>query len=148
MAKVSITTIYNWFTTGSKPTQAQFWDTWDSFWHKDDKIPIAQVEGVQSICDAINNHIKDTNAHAGLLAYSRIYPFGTFQIFKAAGNTNGETLEIRDFGTGFINEATFMPFGIFLGGNPKELASWDTSPMYYPTPEVIPTLPIPGEVSR
>lgn len=46
--KVSLATIKNWFKTGLKPTQSQFWDTWDSFWHKDDSIPTASVAGLDS----------------------------------------------------------------------------------------------------
>jgi len=52
MAKQTINTIKNWFRTGSKPTQAQFWDWLDSFFHKDDNIPSAQVEGLQGLLDA------------------------------------------------------------------------------------------------
>jgi len=46
MAKQSLTTIKNWFKSTFKPTQTQFWDTWDSFFHKDEKIPSASVEGL------------------------------------------------------------------------------------------------------
>lgn len=46
MPKVSLATLKNWFKTGLKPTQTQFWDTWDSFWHKDDLIPQASVDGL------------------------------------------------------------------------------------------------------
>lgn len=52
MAKQTINTIKNWFRTGSKPTQAQFWDWLDSFFHKDDNIPSGQVEGLQGLLDA------------------------------------------------------------------------------------------------
>jgi len=44
--KVSLNTIKNWFRTGLKPTQSQFWDTWDSFFHKDDAIPTASITGL------------------------------------------------------------------------------------------------------
>jgi hypothetical protein len=46
MPKVSLTTIKNWFKTGLKPTQTQFENTWDSFFHKDDTIPQASVDGL------------------------------------------------------------------------------------------------------
>lgn len=46
--KQSLGVIKNWFRTALKPTQDQFWDTWDSFWHKDDSIPIASVTGLES----------------------------------------------------------------------------------------------------
>jgi hypothetical protein len=52
MAKQTINTIKNWFRTGNKPTQAQFWDWLDSFFHKDDNIPSGQVEGLQGLLDA------------------------------------------------------------------------------------------------
>lgn len=32
-------TIRGYFETGDKPTQEQYHDTWDSFWHKDEEIP-------------------------------------------------------------------------------------------------------------
>jgi len=47
-----LNTIKNWFLTGLKPTQAQFWATWDSFWHKDEDIPQESIEGLQSALDA------------------------------------------------------------------------------------------------
>lgn len=46
MPKVSLATLKNWFKTGLKPTQTQFWDTWDSFWHKDDLIPQTNIDGL------------------------------------------------------------------------------------------------------
>jgi len=49
MAKQTLNIIKNWFKTGLKPTQAQFWDTWDSFWQKDEKIPTASVDGLNNI---------------------------------------------------------------------------------------------------
>lgn len=52
MAVVSLSTIKNWFRTALKPTQQQFWDTWDSFWHKDELIPTSSVQGLDTI---INN---------------------------------------------------------------------------------------------
>lgn len=39
-------TIKNWFRTYLKPTQSQFWDTWDSFVHKNDVIPQTNIEGL------------------------------------------------------------------------------------------------------
>lgn len=49
MAKQTINTIRNWFRTGLKPTQNQFWDMLDSFWHKDDEIAIDKVQGLAEI---------------------------------------------------------------------------------------------------
>jgi hypothetical protein len=41
--------IKTWFETGDFPTQQQFWDAWDSYWHKEDAIPIAAVSGLADI---------------------------------------------------------------------------------------------------
>src|ERR1035437_6634273 len=51
MAKQTINTLRQWFRTGIKPTQQQFWDWLDSFWHKDDKIPITSLDGLQTELD-------------------------------------------------------------------------------------------------
>ncbi|MGJ5643194.1 hypothetical protein [Formosa sp. S-31] len=48
MATTPLSTIKNWFKTNLYPTQAQFWATWDSFWHKDEKIPTASVENLET----------------------------------------------------------------------------------------------------
>ena len=73
MAKVGITTIKNWFKTNLKPTQSQFWDLFDSFWHKDDKIPIASIEDIDKIllakADAavLTNHNISLDAHGNIM---------------------------------------------------------------------------------
>ena len=46
-----LNTIKNWFKTGLKPTQSQFWATWDSFWHKNETIPVNSVENLQESLD-------------------------------------------------------------------------------------------------
>jgi len=47
----SLSTIKNWFKTGLRPTQAQFWATWDSFRHKDEAIPLESIAGLQDDLD-------------------------------------------------------------------------------------------------
>ncbi len=49
MAIQTLNTIKNWFRTGLKPSEAQFWDTWDSFWHKSEPTPTSAVEGLDAI---------------------------------------------------------------------------------------------------
>jgi len=49
MSIVSLATIKNWFKTGLKPTQAQFWDVWDSFRHKSETVPYADIEGLDVV---------------------------------------------------------------------------------------------------
>jgi len=45
-------TILSWFKTGLKPTQAQFWASWSSFWHKDEAIPQSSVSGLTNVLNA------------------------------------------------------------------------------------------------
>ncbi|WP_343586157.1 pyocin knob domain-containing protein [Flavobacterium sp.] len=72
MAIQTLNTIKNWFKTTLKPSQQQFWDTWDSFRHKLDKVPVKEVEGIDELLNAkadksvLNEHITDINAHASL----------------------------------------------------------------------------------
>lgn len=72
MAIVNLTIIKNWFKTGLKPTQEQFWDTWDSFRHKNDTVPANDVEGLGNLLllkadkEAVANHLTDAEAHNNL----------------------------------------------------------------------------------
>jgi len=69
MAKQKLETIKNWFKTSLKPTQQHFWDTWDSFWHKDDKIPTSSIENLdirfdeKADAELVSAHLRDTTAH-------------------------------------------------------------------------------------
>lgn len=69
----NINTILSWFKTGSKPTQAQFWATWTSFWHKDEQIPQRSISGLENVLNTkaeksqLDRHINDLDAHADLL---------------------------------------------------------------------------------
>ncbi|MFH7005118.1 hypothetical protein [Flavobacterium bizetiae] len=70
MALQTLNTIKQWFKTGLKPTQTQFWDTWDSFRHKYDKVPVKDVEGIDELLLSkadkviLDNHLADKIAHA------------------------------------------------------------------------------------
>lgn len=55
MAKTAINTIKDWFKTGKYPTQSQFWNWMDSFWHKDEAIPIGNIETLTTILDGKAN---------------------------------------------------------------------------------------------
>jgi hypothetical protein len=87
MAVQSLNTLKNWFKTGLKPSQAQFWDTWDSFRHKSDKVPVADIEGIDELLmakasqDVLENHLTTPTAHAAL--------FGTKEDKTNKGSANG-----------------------------------------------------------
>ena len=63
MAIQSTNTLKNWFKRGLKPLQQQFYDWLDSYWHKDEKIPISTVEGLEGLL----NNLPSTDAISSLV---------------------------------------------------------------------------------
>lgn len=72
MAIVNLNAIKNWFKTGLKPNQEQFWDMLDSLRHKNEKVPAADVEGIDDLLFSkadkvvLDDHLTNDNAHASL----------------------------------------------------------------------------------
>ncbi|WP_306353719.1 hypothetical protein [Flavobacterium sp. '19STA2R22 D10 B1'] len=64
-----INQILDWFRTGKKPTQDQFWQSWTSFWHKNEQIPQSNINGLTSVLSSkaertqLQGHINDSNGH-------------------------------------------------------------------------------------
>ncbi len=54
-------TLKQWFSNGKKPNQEQFWEWIDSFWHKDEKIPQSNVEGLNT---SLNNKAEESLVQA------------------------------------------------------------------------------------
>lgn len=48
----TLSDIYNWFMTGKKPTQAQFWASWGSFWNKGESIPQSAISNLSTVLNA------------------------------------------------------------------------------------------------
>lgn len=48
-----------WFKRYMYPTQQQFWDWIDSFWHKNEAIPASSIEGLQEVVDGVTAGIGD-----------------------------------------------------------------------------------------
>lgn len=63
MAIQNINTLKNWFKRGFKPLQQQFYDWLDSYWHKDEKIPIATIDGLEILL----NTLPSTDAISSLV---------------------------------------------------------------------------------
>lgn len=55
MAVFSRDIIKSWFKRGLKPTEVQFANTWDSFWHKLESISISAIAGLQGALNAKAN---------------------------------------------------------------------------------------------
>lgn len=41
--------LQNWFVTGAKPTQEQFWAWMESYWHKSESIPTEKILGLSEV---------------------------------------------------------------------------------------------------
>ena len=111
MAVVNINTIKNWFKTGMIPTQAQFWSVFDSYRHKDDKVPVAEVEGINELLAQVSS--------------VTIYKIGQLCIFKNPGNeSDNNFLEPGDTVIGFV-EGDFLNSATYYGGDPMMLSSYE-----------------------
>lgn len=72
MAIKNRNTLKSWFETGDYPTQQQFWDWLDSFFHlQDDKLPLDNIDGLRALLNAkaenevLDMHMQDKeNPHA------------------------------------------------------------------------------------
>ena len=67
-----------WFSSGKKPLQNQFWDWLDSFWHKEDSIPISAITGLQSALDNLAANSGGGNSWA----------------YQKAANVSGDTIAV------------------------------------------------------
>lgn len=60
---VNLSQLKKWFSKGAYPTEAQFHNWLDSFWHKtDNKIPIAAVEDLTEELNGLNK-LKGESAY-------------------------------------------------------------------------------------
>jgi len=72
MAVTDKSIIKNWFKNGLIPFQEHFWNWIDSFRHMNDKIPLADVEGIDDALNSkasatvLNQHITANDAHQAL----------------------------------------------------------------------------------
>ena len=68
----AIATLKKWFSNFRKPKQEHFWAWLDSFWHKDEKIPMDSIEGLENAiqgtasAEQLRNHLTDSQAHKEL----------------------------------------------------------------------------------
>nr|DAJ37716.1 MAG TPA: hypothetical protein [Bacteriophage sp.] len=120
-----ISTLKRWFTNFKKPTQEQFWAWLDSYFHKDENIPMNKVEGLSTALEGtasaeqLQNHLRDSHAHSELFDK---------KIDKVPGkglSTNDFTNELRTKLEGLRNVdiSQLLPKGGYTGTaqNLKEL---------------------------
>lgn len=120
-----ISTLKRRFANFLKPTQEHFWSWMDSYWHKDENIPMNKVEGLSTALEGtasaeqLRNHLTDSQAHSGL--FDR-------KVDKVPGkilSTNDFTNELRTKLEGLRNVdiSQLLPKGGYTGTaqNLKEL---------------------------
>jgi hypothetical protein len=61
MAKQSVNTLKGWAIRGWKPLAQQIKDWFDSFWHKDELIPIGSIDGLQDILNSLPSQASITS---------------------------------------------------------------------------------------
>lgn len=59
-------TLKNWFITGAKPTQAQFWAWMDSYYHKSDSLPASMISGLGNYVPSFFSQLGDVDVTSGL----------------------------------------------------------------------------------
>jgi hypothetical protein len=130
----NINTILAWFKTGKKPTQAQFWASWQSFWHKDEMIPQSNINNLTDVLNAktendqFNAHESDPNAHPQLFGKVRYIQNRKFLVFKHPDNSDPNfayALEINDLVMGYVGNIWIT--GIYLGGDITQIENFDVS---------------------
>lgn len=68
----SLTQIFDWFKENLMPTEAQFQETWKSFWHKSEKLPISQILGLQEEIAKATTNFK--GYHTSFAELQSAYP--------------------------------------------------------------------------
>lgn len=84
---MDIATILTWFKRGCKPTEAQFAATFRSFRHKDDKVPMEDVDGL-----AYAMASKSNTGHTHTLADITDYDGGDKEVINAMVADDAEEL--------------------------------------------------------
>lgn len=64
MAIVSKSQLKNWFRNGIKPVQEQFWNWMDSYWHKDEKLPMDSISGIDEYFDSVTERFNQLSNYA------------------------------------------------------------------------------------
>lgn len=120
-------TVKEWFKTGLKPTQAQFYSKFDFLRWKDEKIPIADIEEIEGI---LNAKAENAVVTAGF-AKVKIYDIGQMQIFKKLAPDDEDYSpgqQAGDYCIGFVyNDANELEFisADYLGGDGTLKSSYD-----------------------
>jgi len=123
MAKTPKNTIKSWFLTDLFPTQTQFHNWLDSFWHKDEAIPMSSIEGLSGRFD------DKLDAEALPPVRPMLTVNGNLFYFVKNPNNNdplkATTLEANDFiAMGAWSATEWWDKAIALGTNKDDKDNW------------------------
>lgn len=120
----NINTILEWFKTGKTPTEQQFSGSWQSFWHKDEIIPKASIENLESDLDLKTNqsdflnHLSDLQAHKEIWqsleqeSYKVIDALVSEGIYNMSSDDFGKTIRYNGTSPVTIVLSTAVPFAL------------------------------------
>ena len=103
-----------WFKRGLKPLEAHFWAWLDSFWHKNDKLPISSISNLGTTLDTKANvghiHIEYTTPDAVQQMidsrvsslYRLMSPVATYADLPMDGNLNGDVRNVLNTGMNYV----------------------------------------------
>ncbi|RLZ08611.1 hypothetical protein [Faecalibacter macacae] len=107
-----------WFKRGLKPLEAHFWAWLDSFWHKNDLIPITSVQNLRKTLDSKSNvehiHVQYTTPaivqsmidNQITSIYRLMSPVATYADLPMDGNLNGDVRNVSDTGMNYVWDGT------------------------------------------
>lgn len=89
MSTQSIANLKQYFKTGAKPTEAQFANLIDSFFHKEDTVPAASIEGINAlIAGAVLEALDDDTGRLNIdynkteITWNDTHTVATFRVIK------------------------------------------------------------------
>lgn len=127
-----INIIFEWFETGDEPTQEQFRQTFLSFFHKNDGIPMSQIIGLSDALDAkaekelLDIHLTAPDAHANILSelLSRRDRRFSFTPNEDTSIIQFEDLKQSEFDA-ICYKNTYITDDIVLDSETGTLSNWD-----------------------
>lgn len=102
----SLNQLKNWFKTGLKPTQAQFWAWLDSFYHKEEQIPQEKITGLaETLENKADNSAVEVKANADATGLSEEQKqawkeaLGVYQLPKLPQDNDNKTYILKADGS-------------------------------------------------
>ncbi|AYZ11926.1 hypothetical protein EGY05_08295 [Chryseobacterium arthrosphaerae] len=83
-----INVLNEWFRRGRKPSQDQFWELFDSYWHKDSSIPKEKVTGLNSSLDnKVDKNVYDSHLTELSKKLNKPLAYGAFIVRNSESGT-------------------------------------------------------------